>query len=165
MTPKRKTRMYEPWGYQDQNNYQGAEIIHENDLDSFFAGVEYKRDDNKIHFTNKDGDEVGSLNVSDFIKSDSIIEKTEYKDGILKIYFTNGDIVTIKPSSPERKDFVFNYNSGFIVRDSTQANLLNIPPENVIIIATTGIGRGGATISKLSCLINKDEVIFSPDNL
>jgi hypothetical protein len=95
MTPKRKTRMYEPWGYQDQNNYQGAEIIHENDLDSFFAGVEYKRDDNKIHFTNKDGDEVGSLNVNDFIKSDSIIEKTEYKDGILKIYFTNGDIVTI----------------------------------------------------------------------
>ena len=50
--------MYEPWGYRDENNYQGTEIIHENDLDKFFAGVEYKRDDNKIHFTNKDGDEA-----------------------------------------------------------------------------------------------------------
>ena len=31
--------MYEPWGYQDQNDYQGAGAILENDLDSFFAEV------------------------------------------------------------------------------------------------------------------------------
>lgn len=95
MAFRRRTRMYEPWGYQDQNNYQGSEIIHENDLDSFFSGVQYKRDDNKIHFTNKDGEEVAYLDVNEFVKSDSIIEKTEYNDGILKVYFTNGDIVTI----------------------------------------------------------------------
>ena len=95
MAIKKKTRMYEPWGYQEQNNYQGAEIIHENDLDSFFADTKYVRDDNKIHFYNKDGEELVTLDVNEFIKSDSIIEKTEYKDGILKIYFTNGDVVTI----------------------------------------------------------------------
>ena len=95
MAIKRKTRMYEPWGYQEENNYQGAEIIHENDLDSFFADTKYVKDDNKIHFYNKDGEELVTLDVNEFIKSDSIIEKTEYKDGILKIYFTNGDVVTI----------------------------------------------------------------------
>lgn len=92
---KRKTRMYEPWGYRDENNYQGAEIIHENDLDSFFAGVEYKRSDNKIHFSNKDGEEVGSLNVNDFIKSDQIVEKAWYENGNIYIKFTNGDLITI----------------------------------------------------------------------
>ena len=95
MAIKRKTRMYEPWGYREENNYQGVEIIHENDLDSFFADTKYVRDDNKIHFYNKDGEELVTLDVNEFIKSDSIIEKTEYKDGILKIYFTNGDVVTI----------------------------------------------------------------------
>jgi len=92
---KRKTRMYEPWGYQDENNYQSAEIIYENDLNSFFADTSYNRDDNKIHFMNKDGEEVATLDVSEFIKSDTIIDHTEYSDGILKITFTNGDVITI----------------------------------------------------------------------
>ena len=42
----RKPRMYEPWGYQEENNYQSDEIIHENDLDSFFSDTEYVKDDN-----------------------------------------------------------------------------------------------------------------------
>ena len=92
---KRKTRMYEPYGYMDENNYESSEIIQENDLYSFFSDVNYNKDDNKIHFLNKDGEEVGSLDVNEFVKSDSIIDHTEYKDGILKIYFTNGDIITI----------------------------------------------------------------------
>ena len=92
---KRKTRMYEPYGYMDENNYESSEIIEENDLNSFFSDVNYNKDDNKIHFLNKDGEEVGSLDVNEFVKSDSIIDHTEYKDGILKIYFTNGDIITI----------------------------------------------------------------------
>lgn len=92
---KRRTRMYEPWGYQDENNYQGAETILENDLESFFADAKYNKDDNKIHFNNKDGEEVGSLDVNEFVKSDSIIDHTEYADGILKVFFTNGDVVTI----------------------------------------------------------------------
>ena len=82
---KRKTRMYEPWGYRDENNYESSEIIRENDLESFFSDVNYNKDDNKIHFQNKDGEEVASLDVNEFVKSDSIIDHTEYKDGILKI--------------------------------------------------------------------------------
>ena len=46
-----KYRMIEPWGYQDENNYQGSTTILDNDLDSFFADVEYNKDDNKIHFS------------------------------------------------------------------------------------------------------------------
>lgn len=92
---KRKTRMYEPWGYRDENNYESAEIIHESDLESFFADVNYNKDDNKIYFYNKDGEEKGTLDVSEFVKSDSIIDKVEYKDGILTITFTNGDEIHI----------------------------------------------------------------------
>ena len=95
---KRKTRMYEPWGYRDENNYESSEVIRENDLGSFFSDVNYNKDDNKIHFQNKDGEEVASLDVNEFVKSDSIIDHTEYKDGILKIYFTNGDVITINLS-------------------------------------------------------------------
>ena len=92
---KRKTRMYEPWGYQDENNYQGAETILDNELESFFAGTSYNKDDNKIYFTNKDGETKAELDVSEFVKSDSIIDKVEYNDGILTITFTNGDVITI----------------------------------------------------------------------
>ena len=92
---KRKTRMYEPWGYREENNYESVEIIHENDIDSFFADTTYNKDDNKIYFSNKDGEVVANLDVSEFVKSDSIIDKVEYNDGILTITFTNGDVITI----------------------------------------------------------------------
>ena len=95
MQKKRKTRMYEPWGYRDENNYQSADIIKENDLDSFFAKVNYNRDDNKIHFSNRDGLEVGNLDVNEFIKSDQIVERAWYEDGNIYIKFTNGDLITI----------------------------------------------------------------------
>ena len=95
MATQKRTRMYEPWGYREENNYQGNEIIIENDLTSFFADVEYKRSDNKIHFSNKDGREVGTLNVDDFVKSDQIVEKAWYEDGKIYIKFTNGDLITI----------------------------------------------------------------------
>ena len=153
---KRKTRMYEPWGYRDENNYQGAEIIHENDLDSFFAGVEYKRDDNKIHFTNKDGDEVGSLNVNDFIKSDSIIEKTEYKDGILKIYFTNGDIVTIDLTELLDEN---EFKDGLIVNEHVVKVLVDANSERWLTVSPDGVKVSGiqAEIDRLDGRID-DEI-------
>jgi len=66
---KRKTRMYDPWGYQEENNYQSTENIIENDLDSFFANATYNKEDKKIHFTNKDGEEVETLDVTEFTPS------------------------------------------------------------------------------------------------
>ena len=156
MAIKRKTRMYEPWGYQDQNNYQGSEIIKENDLDSFFAGVEYKRDDNKIHFTNKDGDEVGSLNVNDFVKSDSIIEKTEYKDGILKIYFTNGDIVTIDLTELLDEN---EFKDGLVVDENTVKVLVDVESEKWLTVSPNGVKVSGiqAEIDRLDGKVD-DEI-------
>jgi len=92
---KRKTRMYEPWGYRDENNYQSSDSIYENELDDFFASASYVKDDNKIHFANKDGKDVATLNVDDFVQQGQIIEKVWYEDGKLYIKFTNGDLVTI----------------------------------------------------------------------
>ena len=79
---KRKTRMYEPWGFIDENHYESSEAIIENDLNSFFSGAQYKKDDNKIHFTNKDGEEVASIDVSEFPGGGSGGDK-EFKDGLI----------------------------------------------------------------------------------
>lgn len=92
---KKITRMYEPWGYRDQNNYQGTETILENDLESFFAEVSYNKDDNKIHFANKDGVEKATLDVNEFVKSQAIVEKAWYENGNVHIKFTNGDEIVI----------------------------------------------------------------------
>lgn len=92
---KKITRMYEPWGYRSQDNYQGTETILENDLESFFAEVSYNKDDNKIHFANKDGVEKATLDVNEFVKSQAIVEKAWYENGNIHIKFTNGDEIVI----------------------------------------------------------------------
>ena len=87
--------MSEPWGYIEENDYQskiGDGVLNG---DEFFADVKYNRNDNKIHFANKFGKEVGTLNVSDFVNSDSVIEDAKYENGKLIIKFTNGDVITI----------------------------------------------------------------------
>jgi len=66
---KKKTRMYEPWGYQEENNYQGAETILDNELEEFFADAKYDKEKNKIIFSNKDGEEKATLDVSEFAPS------------------------------------------------------------------------------------------------
>ena len=45
---KRKTRMYEPWGYRDENNYQSSDSIYENELDDFFFCLLYVKADNGL---------------------------------------------------------------------------------------------------------------------
>lgn len=137
---KRKTRMYEPWGYVDENNYQSSEIIHDNDLDSFFSGVEYKEDENKIYFTNKDGNQVGSLNVSDFVKPGQIIEKTWCKDGIIYIKFTNGDIVTINI-----KELIdeYDFEDGLQVNDGVVSVLVDGSSERWLTVSPNGIKISG----------------------
>ena len=135
-----KTRMYEPWGYRDENEYESSQIIQENDFDSFFSGVEYKQEDNKIHFTNKDGEEVGVLNVEDFVTSGGVIERTEYSDGILKIYFTNGDVVTI--------DFTEiidgnEFKDGLIVDDHVVKVLIDQNSESYVSVSENGVKVSG----------------------
>lgn len=137
---KRKTRMYEPWGYRDENNYESSEIIHENDLESFFSDAKYNKDDNKIHFNNKDGEEVGSLDVNEFVKSDSIIDHTEYADGILKIFFTNGDVVTIDLTELLDEN---EFKDGFIVADHVVKVLIDGESDKYVSVSENGVKVAG----------------------
>jgi hypothetical protein len=140
MAMKRKTRMYEPWGYQDENNYESAEIIHDNDLASFFADVSYNKDDNKIHFDNKDGEEVGTLDVSEFLKSDSIVEKAWYENGKIYIKFTNGDVITINVEELiDQNEFA----AGLQVNDGIVSVLINAESDDYISVDTDGIKLTG----------------------
>lgn len=153
---KIKTRMYEPWGYREENNYQGAEIIHENDLDSFFAGVEYKRSDNKIHFTNKDGEEVGNLNVNDFIKSDQIVEKAWYEDGKIYVKFTNGDLITVDVKELLDEN---EFADGLQVIDGVVSVLKDPSTERWLTVSSNGVKVSGiqAEIDRLDGRID-DEI-------
>lgn len=148
--------MYEPWGYQEENNYQGGETILDNDLESFFAGTSYNKDDNKIYFTNKDGELKASLDVSEFVKSDTIIEKTEYKDGILKIYFTNGDIITIDLSELLDEN---EFKDGLIVDGHVIKVLIDSTGDPYLSVSEDGVKLDGvkAEIERLDDRI--DEII------
>ena len=156
MAIKRKTRMYEPWGYREENNYQGAEIIHENDLDSFFADTKYLRDDNKIHFYNKDGDEVGYLNVNDFIKSDQIVEKAWYEDGKIYVKFTNGDLITVDVKELLDEN---EFKDGLQVVDGVVSVLRDSSSERWLSISENGVKVDGiqAEIDRLDGRID-DEI-------
>lgn len=132
--------MYEPWGYQDQNNYESSEVIQENDLDSFFADVNYNKDDNKIFFYNKDGEKKGTLDVSEFVKSDSIIDKVEYKDGILTITFTNGDEVHIDLSELIDEN---EFKDGLIVDGHVVKVLVDNESERWLTVSEDGIKVSG----------------------
>ena len=154
---KRRTRMYEPWGYQDQNNYESSEVIQENDLDSFFADVNYNKDDNKIFFYNKDGEKKGTLDVSEFVKSDSIIDKVEYKDGILTITFTNGDEVHIDLSELIDEN---EFKDGLIVDGHVVKVLVDDESERWLTVSENGIKVSGIQ-SEIDRLDSKVDVEIS----
>lgn len=132
--------MYEPYGYMDENNYESNEIIQENEYDSFFSDVNYKKDDNKIHFLNKDAKEVASLDVNEFVKSDSIIDHTEYNDGILKIYFTNGDIVTIDLTELLDEN---EFKDGLLINDHVVKVLIDGDSDKYISVSENGVKVAG----------------------
>lgn len=137
---RRKTRMYEPWGYREENNYQSDENIIINDLESFFADTSYNKDDNKIHFFNKDGEEKATIDVSEFVKSDSIIDKVEYNDGILKITFTNGDVITINLSELLDEN---EFKDGLIVDNHTIKVLIDSTGEPYLSVSENGVKISG----------------------
>ena len=150
-----RNRIDEPWGYRDQNDYLSREIIHERDLDSFFSGVEYKRDDNKIHFSNKDGVEVGTLNVDDFIKSDQIVERAWYEDGKIYIKFTNGDLITIDVKELLDEN---EFRDGLQVVDGVVSVLKDPTTERWLTVSSNGVKVSGiqAEIDRLDERIDNE---------
>ena len=55
---KTRTRMYDPWGYQEENNYESSENQFEIELNGLIASAVYDEEDKKIHFYNNDGLEL-----------------------------------------------------------------------------------------------------------
>ena len=137
---KRGTRMNEPWGYVDENNYISSEIIHESDLASFFAGTSYNKDDNKIYFTNANDEEVASLDVSEFVKSDSIVDRAWYEDGKIYIKFTNGDTITIDVEELiDQNEFA----DGLQVNDGIVSVLIDSESESFLSVSEDGVKVSG----------------------
>lgn len=104
---RRKTRMYEPWGYRDQNDYQGVGDVITTEMNQFAANAVYNPDDKNLHFLNDDGDEVFKVDVTQF--SQSVVERTWYDEATktLHILFSNGDETVIDMSAlADRNDFL-----------------------------------------------------------
>lgn len=154
-TNKRKTRMYEPWGYRDQDNYQSTESIIEDDFGEFFADVNYKREDNKIHFKNKDGKEVANLDVNEFVKSDQIVEKAWYENGNIYIKFTNGDLITIDVKEILDEN---EFSDGLQVNDGVVSVLRDLTSERWLTVSEDGVKVSGiqAEIDRLDERIDNE---------
>lgn len=106
---RRKTRMYEPWGYRDQNDYQGVGDVIASEMNVMFSGVKYNAEDKKIHFYNNDGEELSgnSIDVTQFAQS--VVERTWYDEDTktLHILFSNGDETVIDMTAlADRNDFL-----------------------------------------------------------
>ena len=100
---KRRTRMYEPWGYRDENDYISKKTIVDNELaeskkndekefkdidelkNAKFDEAKYDSDSKKIIFT-ANGNKVAEIDAIDFVK-DGMIESVELDGTILKITF------------------------------------------------------------------------------
>ena len=135
---KRKTRMYDPWGYQEENDYQSVSIITENDLASFFADVSYNEEDNKIHFSNKDGEEVATLDTSGF--TSGVIENVEYADGILKIKFTNGQTIEVDMTELIEEN---EFGNGLVVNEGVVSVLVDSESEGFLSVGENGVKLSG----------------------
>lgn len=99
----RRTRMYEPWGYRDENDYISKKTIVDNELaeskkndekefkdidelkNAKFDEAKYDSDSKKIIFT-ANGNKVAEIDAIDFVK-DGMIESVELDGTILKIIF------------------------------------------------------------------------------
>ena len=139
-TQNRKTRMYEPWGYQEENNYQSEENLLINDIDSFFVGASYNSDDKKIHFTNKDGEEKATIDVTEF--SSSVIESVSYDKTtkILTIKFSNGDVIEINVAELIDES---EFTDGLQVVDGIVSILIDSSGESYLSVSEDGLKISG----------------------
>jgi len=92
-----KRGFYSPWGYIEENDYESGENLFEAELDELFAGAKYNVEDKKIHFFNKDGDEVSGATIDTTEFASGVIESADYdtETKILTIRFSNGDVTEI----------------------------------------------------------------------
>jgi hypothetical protein len=141
MSEKRKTRLYEPWGYQEENDYESSVTILDNELDKFFTTVVYDKDNKQLVFGNKEGESVGTLDVTDFV-TDTVVEEAYYKDGKIIIKFTNGQIVEI-----DVKELIdeTEFGDGLQVNSGRVSVLIDSISEPFINVSESGISISGVT--------------------
>jgi len=140
MQKRRRNKMSEPWGYLDENNYQSSDVIRENNLDEFFTSASYNKGDNKLHFKNKEGEDVSTINVSDFVKPDKVVEKAWYENGKIYIKFTNGDTITIDVEELVDSN---EFKDGLQVNDGVVSVLIDQESDEYISVSNNGIKVSG----------------------
>lgn len=139
-----KRGFYSPWGYMEENDYQSSENQFDGELDKLVATASYNSEDKKIHFFNKDGDELKdtAIDTSDF--AGSVIESASYdkERKVLIIKFTNGD--TVEVNFEELVDDT-EFGDGFQVEDGIVSIKLNPDTEEFISVDENGVKISGVS--------------------
>lgn len=139
---KTKTRMYDPWGYQEENNYDSSENQFEIELNALFASAAYNDNDKKIHFFNNDGNEISgsSIDTSEF--SSGVIESASYdkETKILTIVFSNGGIVEINLADLIDEN---EFADGLQVNDGIVSIKLDSATEAYLTVSESGLKLSG----------------------
>lgn len=162
---KRKTRMYEPWGYREENEYQGSATILENDLNSLFASAEYDKKDGYIYFKNKDGEEVGKLDTSDFSSGggkevDTITYNSETQTVVIK--YKDGSTINV-PVKIDKNEFKDGLSVTTTTSSGVKTNVIKVKKDPTsepwLSVSTNGVKVSGiqAQVDRLDGKID-DEI-------
>ena len=139
---RRKTRMYEPWGYREENDYQSGENQFEKELNELFASASYNKDDKKIHFFNNDGLELSGSSIDTNEFASGVIESATYdkETKILTIVFSNGDIVEINLADLIDEN---EFADGLQVNDGIVSIKLDGESEAYLTVSPSGLKLSG----------------------
>ena len=139
---KTRTRMYDPWGYQEENNYESSENQFELELNELIASAAYNKDDKKIHFFNNDGLDLSgsSIDTSEF--ASGVIESATYdkETKILTIVFSNGDIVEVNLADLIDEN---EFADGLQVNDGIVSIKLDSSTEAYLTVGPDGLKLSG----------------------
>ena len=139
---KTRTRMYDPWGYQEENNYESSENQFELELNELIASAAYNKDDKKIHFFNNDGLDLSgsSIDTSEF--ASGVIESATYdkETKILTIVFSNGDIVEVNLADLIDEN---EFADGLQVNDGIVSIKLDSATEAYLTVSESGLKLSG----------------------
>lgn len=147
-----KTRMYEPYGYNEGEAYYSIrntiddEIkinrkIDKKQTDESFTDVSYDSDLETVLFKNTNGDIVGQLPMTDIMAS-SLVKEAKYDADTQKIIieFDNGDVVSV-----DLNDIINiqEAGDGLVLDDNKFAILLDPDSEEFLQVSENGIKNVG----------------------
>lgn len=146
-----KYRMREPWGYQDENNYQGGKNMLDNTLSTFFADADYDDETNIVQFYNKDGDKLAYLDLSD-LRTKDLIESASYENGYIILTFSNGDVVNIDVQELLDEG---EFSDGLQVVNGVVSVLVDPDSEEYL-----SVGENGIKLSGINDLLEADKIKY-----